>query len=358
MFAGLCGAVLCTILCLGLWPFHAPKNAANWLVNQNGIFFGKFGTAFSLRPLSVTGPPESRQATVEVWLQPRRIWDSGTFLAFYRAPKFGTSFRQSQADLLFQSRAGPANAPETFYVDDVFRRGQPVFITLTSNTRGVSVYLNGILVATNPSVAFDVEELAGRIILGASPGQPDEWSGQLFGLAVYQRGLTSEEVLRNYTAWKITGHPGLLEGSLVVYDFDEHTGRVIHNKVVDGVDLYFPEVYRIIDKTALEPFWNEFEMTKSYWKAVVKNVVGFVPFGFCFYAYFVRFIRPARSVLVTIASGTIVSVAIEVLQIFLPSRNSGTTDIITNTLGTWAGAEAYALMAPVLTRFSRSVNWR
>ena len=51
-----------------------------------------------------TGSPQEASVSLEIWLQPRRIWDSGTFLTFY-APgsPFQFSLHQSQTDLLLQT---------------------------------------------------------------------------------------------------------------------------------------------------------------------------------------------------------------------------------------------------------------
>lgn len=353
LLALICFAVLCITLSLGLWPFHSPRNAVTWLTNPNGLELGRNATLFSSR--SLPAPPDSQETTVEIWLLPRRIWDSGTFLSFYQSGRSQFSLRQSQADLLLQRETLGDETPAKktrFYVDDLFRSRHPVFLTVTSGPQGVSVYLDGTLAKTAPHFPLSEQDFAGRLILGDSAGQTDSWKGQLLGLAIYHRQLSPKDVLQNYNAWKEKGTPETSEAqrTAALYLFDEHSGNTVHDKTGSGVALYIPQAYQVIDKIFLEPVWSEFSMTRSYWSAAVKNIVGFLPFGFCFYPYLLTSFRLNRPKLIAVLLGTAVSITIEILQAFLPTRDSGTTDIITNTLGTWAGVVCYTGLTPTLVR--------
>src|SRR2546425_3464677 len=76
-------AVLCIILMLGLWPFHAPPNDFSWLGNRNGLHFGRFSTAFSSNEFRMTPALDRTSGSLEIWLQPDRISDVSAFLTFY-----------------------------------------------------------------------------------------------------------------------------------------------------------------------------------------------------------------------------------------------------------------------------------
>lgn len=346
-----CVVVLCIILSLGLWPFHAPQNSVDWLPNRNGVRFAEHGAAFTFRRLPVAGPPGSREAAVEIWLQPRRIWDSGTFLSIFRSPELVPfMLRQSETAVLVESAADqPEAKKETLLIPDVFQRDRPAFLTVVSSAGETSVYVDGALIVSRKDFPIYTRQLAGRLILADSPGQPDEWLGRLLGLAIYQCALAPQQVLHNYTAWREHGAPEPVEGRVALYTFDRHAGNTIQDEQ-SHVDLYIPGTYQAVYRILLKPFWDEFEMTRSYWGAALKNIVGFVPLGFCFYAYFLKRSSKKRAVLLTIAAGALVSTTIEVLQAFLPTRDSGTTDIITNTLGAGVGVVAYQLAAPMLIR--------
>jgi len=352
-----CIVVLCVILTLGLWPFHSPRNAVAWLENRNGLRFGDYGVIESSGRFQIASSQNTPEASLEIWLQPRRIWDSGSLLAFYEPGNlFQFSLYQAQTDLVVRTAAQDEQhraKRASLYVNDVFRRGAgPVFITVTSGVKGAWIYVDGVLAAAAPQFPLSASDFSGRLVLADSPGQPASWSGQLLGFAMYRRQLTAAQVLHNCETWKHSGRPEIAgdERNIALYLFDERVGNVVRDKARSGVDLFIPETYRVPEKIVLEPFWTEFSMSRSYWRAALKNIVGFIPLGFCFYAYLAMRLSIKRAAPITVVLGTAVSFTIEILQAFLPTRESGTTDLITNTLGAWVGVASYKFLRWLLTR--------
>jgi glycopeptide antibiotics resistance protein len=92
-----------------------------------------------------------------------------------------------------------------------------------------------------------------------------------------------------------------------------------------------------------EPFWNEFDPSWDYCWDLLINIVGFIPFGFVVSAYCSLAGGIKRPATVAILLGFMVSFTIEFCQAFLPTRNSGTTDLITNTFGTSLGVLLFRL---------------
>ena len=343
-----CIAVLCIILNLGLWPFHAPRNEVNWLKDGNGLRFGDYGTVVSTGTFKGAGPSNGPFCSIEIWLERASNGNSGTILAFY-APGHPVrlSLHQSLTDFVLQR--GTARATR-FYVDNVFRQPRPVLVTITSGLQGTAVYVNGTLATMPQHFRLGASDCAGRLILGDSPLQPDSWRGQVRGLALYCSKLQPSTVLRHYQAWTKNGRPEAArnERNVGLYLFNERSGNLVHNHAASSLDLEIPETYTVLDKVFLEPFWDEFHMSRSYWASVLKNIVGFIPLGFCFCAYFSVVRHAKHAQLITVILGLAVSLTIEVLQGFLPTRDSGTTDLFTNTLGTYVGVLAYRAVSRIL----------
>ena len=228
---------------------------------------------------------------------------------------------------------------------DAFRHSRPVFLTVTAGPSGAAIYANGVLARRAPRFPLSAADFSGGLILGDSPAQPDNWSGTVLGLALYQRELAPAEVRRHYQNWP----PRATEDrNIALYLFDERAGPVAHDRSGSGFDLVIPDRYQVVDKLFLEPFWSEFSFSRSYWDSVVKNIIGFLPFGFCFYLCLLLH-KVRNPVLLTLIVGFLISLTIEVLQAYLPTRDSGTTDLITNTLGTGIGMMA----SRMLLKYSR-----
>jgi VanZ family protein len=341
---------------LGLWPFHAPVNDFEWLHGRSGVKFGNTSTAFSAGTLYAPDSAEEQGISTEIWLRPANIWEGGTLIAFWSPQEpFRMRLHQSNAGIDVSTKGkGPRSETNTFRVDDVFSNRAAVFITIASGREGTEVYRNAVPIKRSSTFRLSSTQLAGRLVIGDSSGQSDNWKGELFGLAIYHRELTRAEIAEHYQTWSLNGRPNISAGqsNVALYLVDEHERNTLHDSSSTGLDLQFPKNYTVLGKIALEPAWDEFSPSRSYWAGVIKNIVGFMPLGFCVYVYAVR-LKFNRPRLATVLLGTLTSLAIEVLQAHLPTRDSGTTDIITNMLGTWMGSGVYSLAGRRLIRVVR-----
>ena len=344
-----CGLVLMGLLVAGFWPFHSPRNQVTWFAGGNGLRFGRRGTILSSGEFKAANVPADAPCSLEIWFEPGFTAASGTLLAFY-APENPRQFslRQSIADLALQSdlRDGRFRTLTTrLYVEDIFRRGKPLFVTVTSKGGQTSVYIYGVLARIAPKFPLSGQDFGGKLVIANLPKVDNSWSGLLRGLAFYDQEISPPQVLHHYKTWTEKGRPDVSENerAVALYLFDERAGRVIHNQVPSGTDLYIPYRYLVLHQVLLRPFWESFHPTWSYLDDVLVNILGFVPFGFLFCAYLSLAGRIRRPALVTILLGFTLSFTIESLQAFLPTRDSDTTDIITNTLGTCFGVLLYRL---------------
>jgi hypothetical protein len=337
----ICILLLAGILYAGLTPFHAPANQVAWIAGVDGLRLREHGTLFSRDPFPPPGA-NGVERTLEIWVQPGKIEDSSTLLAFFDpASSRGVSIRQERSDLVIcigTSVAWRAARSDKLFVPNGFHDGKRTFWTVTLGHAGTAAYRNGALVLKSPLTATS-PELGGRLIVSGSPIFDDSWSGILSGLAVYDSALSQSQISRHYTSWANGPAPAIASDDRCIglYTFNEHSGDTAHNRVGSQDNLYIPLKYTVLRKTLLDPVWRAFSWNRGFWQDAWINVTGFIPFGCFFCAWFSAggFSRPA--VRATVA-GAAVSLFIEVTQKFLPTRDSSMADLIDNTLGTVIGA--------------------
>ena len=124
---------------------------------------------------------------------------------------------------------------------------------------------------------------------------------------------------------------------LALYSFEKRSGRIIDNDIGSRPELYIPRIFSIPRKKMLALPWEEPSSGLDYVESIFINIVGFVPFGFFLFGYWTWNRDCNRAAPATILLGALISLTIEILQAFIPTRLSGVTDIITNTLGTCIG---------------------
>ncbi len=355
ILGSLCVCILFGILAAGLWPFHRPRNDVTWLRNTDGVKLGDYGTLLSSSTFDRYDSEGQAPCSLEIWLRPYETEVTGTLLTFHHPTENIQTFslRQDGPDLELKVERRDAQhrtISSRIFVNNVFREGEPAFLTIASGEQGTIVYRNGFSIKTSRWFRMSGVDLTGQLVVGTSPFENDSWSGQLRGLAIYKQELTPREVLRHFYTLTTKGRYTVEnERAAALYLFDEHSGNVVHDHGASRVDLYIPEKYTILHEKLLEPAWKEFTLRWGYWKSALINVGGFIPLGF-FFCAFLSLTKPFnRAAAMTIVLGFSVSLTIEVLQSFLPTRDSGTTDLITNTLGTGLGVMLFRWKPSLLT---------
>lgn len=349
--SAICSCILCVILVAGLWPFHAPKNDVQWLQGGNGIRFGNRGVVVSVDGIRTDAHRDG--CTLEVYLRPASVSGSGTILALddHPDPKYVFALRQFDEGIALQRPALDRYGRlvrQWWRTNNVFLAGKSVVIAITSGVGGTVLYVNGIAAGSSSEFGLSGADLRGRLILGNSAVQ-DSWHGDVMGLAIYDRALAPLQIEKHAGRWlhDQTPVPGSDELPAALYRFDEGHGKVIHDQGSGGNSLLIRPRYFIVAPAFLEPVWRPFRsrwdgwMTRSYWLDAAINIAGFVPFGFFFALRFSLAPTMRSPRLMALLFGVAVSLAIETLQYFLPTRDSSMTDLVNNSIGTAIGVGLY-----------------
>ena len=340
-----------------LWPFDfSPPNGVAWIPNQSGIHFSHPGVLISSSPLMV--PPSAKDSvTIEVWLRSDENWSLRNVLGIFTPGNLESLHIFQWDGGLLVSRNYPrdlrARTAGQIYLTNVFRRGRSMFLTIVSSVSGTTVYVNGEQKQFFPNFQISPKDISGRLILGTAPTDFSPWRGDLYLLTFYSSALSPEDIRRHYDS--LSGsNPALSSSSsflLAQYLFSESSGSVVHSSIASAPNLQIPSRFSVPYKPILQSLRTNYRSNWSYYQDALINIFGFVPYGFLLHACLVgtRFSRFA--VLCSFLSGAVFSFLIELTQGYIPQRDSGFNDVITNGLGALFGA---LLAAHLARRSSRN----
>jgi hypothetical protein len=355
---------ICVLVFLvGLWPFSFfPANGVSWLNGENGIVFANRGILFGPDISSSTWlksiVDNGFSMSLEIWLQsdeePNGI---ANILCFSdsRLPEILT-LAQWKSHMLIRGRLSESSNRIAFReigLSDALRLGQKRFLTIVLGRGGTVLYLDGQLAEIHPEFTLTGHKDAltlSRLVFGNDASGKHPWTGKVFGLAVYDQELTSQKVFDHFQLWKSDDMRSLSkgEGIVALYPMDEQHGVWIHNRLSNRDHLWIPEDFLVLRRQVLISSWEGFSLAGFPLNDMTINVGGFMPFGFFLLAYLVSIHTNTgrRSVwfsFIVICSGGCLSLAVELIQIYLPDRVSSLTDLTWNTLGTGFGVTLFHL---------------
>ena len=340
----LCGIVVVAVIVATLWPFSfCARNGVSWLPDGTGLRFAGNGVVVSNTPLNRAALGSGDSYSLEIVVRPAKMKSTGTFLSFY-SDKTSSEFMLFWQGNSLEISRGFLNAREdsrspAFGADSMFETGKLLLLTITSGKDGTTIFKNGDRFRVLTEFEIKASDLAGQIILGTSAVRFQPYSGEIRGLAVYNRELSPEEVLGDFRTWSTGAFDlGTTPGAVAVYRFDHASGDLSHSATGSAPDLNIPRHFVVPHKPFLESPRDEFRANREYTVDLVENVIGFMPVGFIFCAYFAYRCRLLKAVVYATLVGGALSVTIEIAQFYVPPRGSGMSDIITNTAGAAIGA--------------------
>ncbi len=230
-------------------------------------------------------------------------------------------------------------------------------IAVVSDTWGAKVYLNGVLAASQKGTHFTMPESGDpngfTLALGNSVHCKNSWPGKLRGFALCSRALPESEVGRINS----NRDRSRLE---VLYTFDRPDGAKDLENDASGNERHLSVSSNtlfirsgFLDEPILH--WNSDDGTL---KDVSLNLLGFVPLGFCL-AWVIRKSRGYRwpgTCAMVLFSGFMLSLFLELIQAWMPSRSSSSRDLMLNSLGAGLGALALIFWLRLKRHWSRPAN--
>lgn len=367
--------VICAgMLITGLWPFDfRPINKVAWLGDRNGVNFYGQGTIVSSNIWNKKDKElfPDKSISLELWLHPLKETNS--------LPRILTFYDEKTPDIIFLGQWKSHLDIRTRTDDPAVRKtgksyqemglmnallkDREAFITVTSGKEGSAIYLNGKLARTYPRrqllSGYNGEPV--RLILGNVTTGESYWTGYLSGLAIYNRALAANQVFSSYHDWVHKGTlPAKGNGCIALYLFDERKGSIVDDHLNFDNQLVIPEIFEPVKLTVLSIPWHydDFQWNRSFFQDVSINIVGFIPFGFFCAGMLLNTRRfwIAAVYMITLLSGFGLSLAIELLQSYLPTRDSSLVDLICNVAGTIMGVIIFHIIVPTPQIYKDSID--
>lgn len=344
----LCTCCIAAVLFAGLWPFNFfQKNKVSTTPEHNGgISFDRYGIVYSGQTIGKNIYTD-KEITLEFAIQPKEAFSRSVkeIISFYSPDNHSKKISVSQwLNYLIIRREFVIQKGKKLHYREIGVEYSPpknstLFVTITSNDTQTVIYINGKEVKRNRTFTLFTDSItpSGTLILGNSIEGTRGWVGNMYYLSVYNKVLTAPEILKQYTLFRTSGTTSAIphNSQFILYEFDSIENKNIRNKAGSSLVLIVPERLKMIHKKFLTLSSNALKFNRGNILDTFLNLLGFIPLGFILgIGISETNVKSSQGIYVlTLLLCIIVSLAIELLQVFLPSRDSSLLDLFLNTAG-------------------------
>jgi len=361
LLIGLVIAILLGVLFFGLRPKDFTfTNGANWISERPGIRFSKYGIAYT-EPFVKSieeGISELNGFSIIIAFKPESFHEKGFnfILSIHNGENCDQLLvGQWRSYIIIMNGDDYPNKRKIPRIAANIISPAPriTFLTVSTSKEGTKVYVGGQLAKTNPNLILKFPKGdKTRLILGNSVYGRHSWNGEIYGLALYDYSLNAHEIALHTKGWQEDQDLSFAEKDkpAVLYLFDEKRGKRAFDHGEGKLHLEIPPRMHTLEKIILSPPWIGWELNKNYFIDIIINFIGFIPLGFVLSATLIEingtFKKPV--VLMTVALCFIISLTIEIVQAWFPSRSSSMLDLMSNTSGALIGAMIYLLIVKLV----------
>lgn len=349
--------VLLGTLFFGLRPKGFDfSNHVQWLKDRPGIHFEKYGLAYARldKKLFEKGFSKASGFSIEIAIQPERFDTTG--FKFILSIHDGNDQNQLLigqwgSSLIVMNGDDYAHRKKTTRIS-VKIAPEPlkeIFLSITTGPKGTNLYVDGELAQFNPGLALQFPQgTQPKLTLGNSVYGKHSWQGGVFGLGLYGYKLAPATIESHCIYWSDKKNFMSLKGDRpsLLYFLNKKNGEKAIDHANGKYPLRIPSQMHLLKKTILEHPLPESGLTKYFIKDAAINLIGFIPLGFFLSAVVFQFSRGQKqAIMLSVLLCFGLSLTIEILQTWMPSRSSQSLDVILNTLGAILGALVYKLIS-------------
>lgn len=338
------------------WPFEFhPHNDVVYVPGEHALRFYGFGTAYSFDSFpSLPALSRSNELTVEMALRPANISNTSLPIILSFAPEVGQptlvigAWKNSLIIRLGQPENPKMGKYHDIGVGDVFATGQTVHLVISFGPNGTTIFVDGHPKQSFSDASFDTSTTQlGRLLLGNSLTGRSFWKGDILALALYNRPLTPFEIAQDSSVLSLPDRKESDDGLIARYRFERTQGNLIPNTLSTKFGIVIPTYFVPQRQTVLAPPRGYPLLTFSSIKDLFLNVIGFMPFGILAMMSLSSStaISPRKQSTLAVSAGFLLSLFIELIQVFIPTRNSTLSDLATNTLGSALGAIVFFILS-------------